>query len=86
MYCDPVQYFVQRICENCPTVFACTRQCLNIFNRLFSKLGMEKVQQLAVKDAIGQECKEQNVDDKFTWILQGISVKFLKFASFSTLH
>ena len=47
---------------------------------------MEKVQQLAVKDAIGQECKEQNVDDKFTWILQGISVKFLKFASFSTLH
>ena len=33
---------------------------------------MEKVHQLAVEDTIRQECKEQNVDDKFTCILQGI--------------
>ena len=39
---------------------------------------MEKVHQLAVEDTIRQECKEQNVDDKFTWILQGISVKFVE--------
>lgn len=39
---------------------------------------MEKVQQPAVEDAIRQDCKEQNVDDKFTWILQGISVKFVE--------
>ena len=29
----------------------------NLSNRLFSKLGMEKVQQLAVEDTIRQECK-----------------------------
>ena len=39
------------------TTFARTQQCLNLSNRLFSKLGMEKVQQLAVENAIRQECK-----------------------------
>ena len=36
------------------TTFARTQQCLNLSHRLFSKLGMEKVQQLAVEDAIRQ--------------------------------
>ena len=36
------------------TTFARTQQCLNLYNRLFSKLEMEKVQQLAVEDAIRQ--------------------------------
>ena len=36
------------------TTFAPTQQCLNLYNRLFSKLEMEKVQQLAVEDAIRQ--------------------------------
>ena len=39
------------------TTFSRTQQCLNLSNRLFSKLGMEKVQQLAAENAIRQECK-----------------------------
>lgn len=36
------------------TTFARTQRCLNLSDRLFSKLGMEKVQQLAMEDAIRQ--------------------------------
>ena len=36
------------------TTFARTQQCLNLYNRLFSKLEMEKVQQLVMEDAIRQ--------------------------------
>ena len=78
MYCDPVQYLVQRICENYHTTFARIQKCLNLSNRLLIKLVMENEYQLAVEDEISKRHKKPNVDGEFKCTLQKISVELVK--------
>ena len=54
MYCDQVQYLVERARENYSSFEVHYFCLLNLSDRLFSKLGMEKLQQLTVEDAIRQ--------------------------------
>ena len=75
MYCDPVQYLMQRIFENYHTTFACIQKCLNLSNRLLIKLGMENEDQLAVEDEISKRHKKPNVDGEFKCTLLKISLE-----------